>query len=629
MATKPGILTAWPWSPLGSFKYMILAPWAARGIHQFVSRGEGKRDLGLFLIFPFLLLRMIHNQVWMSVSRYRTAVGNNLIIDRGIEFEQVDRESNWDDQILLNGILFYLGHEVVPQGHRLPVWRTDGVVITVLLHSLVVEFLYYWLHRALHHHFLYSRYHSHHHSSIVTEPITSVIHPFAEHLSYFFLFAIPLYTTVVTGTASIVSLAGYIMYIDFMNNMGHCNFEVVPERLFTLFPPLKYLMYTPSFHSLHHTQFRTNYSLFMPLYDYIYGTADVSSDRLYKESLMREEDYPDVVHLTHLTTLESIYHLRLMFSSLASHPYSKVPYLTLMWPLTLGSILFTWLHDRCFILEKNTFGKLCLQTWVVPRFNVQYLLEWRRRAINEIIEEAILEADKKGVKVLSLGFRNQAKELNRNGELYLEKHSYKLRVNLVDGSSLAAAIVLNAIPKGTTQVLVRGNLNKVALAVARSLCEKGIQVAVAREADYEKLRGSLHGEHCESNCVLSKTNSPKVWVVGDGLTEEDQSKAREGTLFIPFSQFPPKHKRKDCVYYTTPAMIVPSSMKNVHSCENWLSRRVMSAWRVAGIVHALEGWSFNECGSTAAVLDIDKAWEASLIHGFRPLPAPAALGSLP
>jgi len=35
-----------------------------------------------------------------------------------------------------------------------------------------VEFLYYWLHRLLHHHYLYSRYHSHHHSSIVTEPIT-------------------------------------------------------------------------------------------------------------------------------------------------------------------------------------------------------------------------------------------------------------------------------------------------------------------------------------------------------------------------------------------------------------------------------------------------------------------------
>ncbi|CAF1727931.1 unnamed protein product, partial [Brassica oleracea var. botrytis] len=56
------------------------------------------------------------------------------------------------------------------------------------------------------------------------------------------------------------------------------------------------------FHSLHYTQFRTNYSLFMPLYDYIYGTMDETSDTLYEKSLERGEDRVDVVHLTHLTT---------------------------------------------------------------------------------------------------------------------------------------------------------------------------------------------------------------------------------------------------------------------------------------------------------------------------------------
>lgn len=61
---------------------------------------------------------------------------------------------------------------LVPESSHMPLWRTDGVLITALLHAGPVEFLYYWLHRALHHHFLYSRYHSHHHSSIVTEPIT-------------------------------------------------------------------------------------------------------------------------------------------------------------------------------------------------------------------------------------------------------------------------------------------------------------------------------------------------------------------------------------------------------------------------------------------------------------------------
>lgn len=42
----------------------------------------------------------------------------------------------------------------------------------LMMHVGPTEFLYYWLHRALHWHPLYQRYHSHHHASFVTEPIT-------------------------------------------------------------------------------------------------------------------------------------------------------------------------------------------------------------------------------------------------------------------------------------------------------------------------------------------------------------------------------------------------------------------------------------------------------------------------
>ncbi|TKY68823.1 hypothetical protein E2542_SST05085 [Spatholobus suberectus] len=246
MASRPGILTDWPWKPLGSFKYVILAPSVVHSLYSMLVKDRSEKDIFNFLILPFLLWRMLHNQIWITLSRYRTAKGNARIVDKGIEFDQVDRERNWDDQILFNGLLYYLGCYTLPGASRLPLWRTDGVVMTILLHAGPVEFLYYWLHRALHHHFLYSRYHSHHHSSIVTEPITSVIHPFAEHISYFLLFAIPLLTLVFTKTASMMAVFGYVTYIDFMNNMGHCNFEIVPTWLFNFFPPLKYLMYTPS-----------------------------------------------------------------------------------------------------------------------------------------------------------------------------------------------------------------------------------------------------------------------------------------------------------------------------------------------------------------------------------------------
>ncbi|KAL6583675.1 Very-long-chain aldehyde decarbonylase cer1 [Orobanche minor] len=621
MASKPGILTEWPWTWLGNFKYVVLAPWVVHSTYSYLVKDKSERDMSSLIIFPFLITRMLHNQIWISLSRYRTAKGTNRIVDKNIEFDQVDRERNWDDQIIFNGLLFYVGQMYLEGAHHMPWWRTDGVIWTMLLHTGPVEFLYYWLHRALHHHYLYSRYHSHHHSSIVTEPITSVIHPFGEHIAYFILFAIPQLATILTGTASMISLAGYVTYIDFLNNMGHCNFEHIPKWLFSIFPPLKYLMYTPSYHSLHHTQFRTNYSLFMPFYDYVYGTMDRSSDELYETSLAKKEESPDVVHLTHLTTPESIYHLRLGFAYLASEPHRSNWYLWLMWPVTLWSMMITWIYGRrTFIVERNIFKHLKLQTWAVPKYTIQYYMQWQRESINSMIEDAILEADDMGIKVLSLGLLNQEEGLNRNGQVFLTRHP-ELKVKLVDGSSLVVAIVLNSIPKGTTQVVLRGgNLSKVACSIALALCQGGtIQVFTIHEDEYKKLKAKLSNssEAAANNLILSKHNLPKTWLVGDGLSETDQLKASKGTIFIPFSQFPPKKMRKDCLYSSTPAMQAPKHLENVDSCENWLPRRMMSAWRIAGIVHAMEGWNVHECGNM--MFNIEKIWQASIDHGFRPL----------
>ena len=137
-----------------------------------------------------------------------------------------------------------------------------------------------------------------------------------------------------------------------------------------------------------------------------------------------------------------------------------------------------------------------------------------------------------------------------------------------------------------------------------------------------------------------------MWLIGEGLDASEQFKAQKGTQFIPYSQFPPRMARKDtCTYSLTPAMAVPKTLQNVHSCEvnevplncnsagtlmhdliestnlktlqNWLPRRVMSAWRIAGMVHALEGWNEHECGDI--VLDMEKVWSGALVHGFRPV----------
>lgn len=74
---------------------MVIVPWAIHATYSYMFKDPSQRDFGYVTIFPFLLTRMLHNQLWISYSRYRTAKGSNRIIDKNIEFDQVDRERNW------------------------------------------------------------------------------------------------------------------------------------------------------------------------------------------------------------------------------------------------------------------------------------------------------------------------------------------------------------------------------------------------------------------------------------------------------------------------------------------------------------------------------------------------------
>ncbi|PWA56197.1 sterol desaturase-like protein [Artemisia annua] len=136
-----------------------------------------------------------------------------------------------------------------------------------------------------------------------------------------------------------------------------------------------------------------------------------------------------------------------------------------------------------------------------------------------------------------------------------------------------------------------------------------LKVAISRESDYEMLKSKLKSADDQDKLVLSRTYSQKQRRANEGV--------KRNFTYIPYSQFPPKKVRKDCFYYTTPSMLTPKYLENVDSCENWLPRRVMSAWRIAGILHGLEGWNVNEYGNE--IFNVDKVWEASLQHGFTPI----------
>jgi aldehyde decarbonylase len=210
----------------------------------------------------------------MKLSRSSFAEKTRITKRPTINEKQHERESVWPIGYFLDFvtmiIVYYFG-----LFHNLPVLRTDGfigrdILMHILVHATIVEFLYYWAHVALHWQPIYKRYHQYHHKSINTEPRTALSFEVGERLLYTALFAIAPIVVDTLGYQSYFAFFSYLVLFDLMNEGGHINFEVVGPWWFN--SPLRFIVYTPSFHAIHHTKFKKNFSLFMPWPDMLFGS---------------------------------------------------------------------------------------------------------------------------------------------------------------------------------------------------------------------------------------------------------------------------------------------------------------------------------------------------------------------
>jgi len=72
----------------------------------------------------------------------------------------------------------------------------------------------------------------------------------------------------------------------------------------------------------------------------------------------------------------------------------------------------------------------------------------------------------------------QNESLNGGGTLFVNKHP-DLRVRVVHGNTLTAAVILNEIPKDVKEVFLSGATSKLGRAIALYLCRKKIRVLVS------------------------------------------------------------------------------------------------------------------------------------------------------
>ncbi|KAL8127028.1 very-long-chain aldehyde decarbonylase CER3-like [Apium graveolens] len=619
-------LSTWPRQNLGSLKYMLYGLLLGKATYSGLEEGSLVIDWCLH-IFILCALRALVFTLWNSFSNMLWINRNRRIIQQGVGFKQIDNEWHWDNFMVVQAMIVLLGLYKLPAALRdeIPVWDARGLIAVIILHIVVSEPLYYLVHRCFHGSYLYSHYHSVHHSSPVPQPFTVGHATLLEQLVITGVMGIPLVGSCVMGYGSLSMIYGYVLTFDFLRCLGHCNVEIVPHQIFQVFPLFKYLLYTPTYHSLHHTEKHTNYCLFMPLYDALGNTLNAKSwdlQRKFSIDADVNKNVPSFVFLAHVVDITSSMHAPFVFRSLASKPFAMKLILVPLWPLAFVHMIVMWAKSKTFLISFYKLRGNLHQTWAVPRFGFHYFLPFASEGINNLIEAAILRADKLGVKVISLAALNKNESLNGGGMLFVEKHP-DLKVRVVHGNTLTAAVILDEIDKDVTEVFLTGATSKLGRAIALYLCRRKVRVLMLTSAAerFLKIKKEAPVEFQKYLVQVTKYQAAehcKTWIVGKWITPREQKWAPPGTHFHQFVVPPIFAIRKDCTYGDLAAMRLPDDVEGLGSCEYTMDRGVVHACHAGGAVHYMEGWTHHEVGA----IDVDRidiVWEAAMKHGFKPV----------
>ena len=158
------------------------------------------------------------------------------------------------------------------------------LLMSPLLAIVLHDTYYYWMHRAMHHKFLFRITHKAHHRSINPTPwAIYAFQPLEAIFTYcsfaFAIFVIPLHP---------FSL-GFYLLISLINNIGgHTGFEILPQ--WVVRNKLARYSNVVTFHDQHHTDFNCNYGAYFNIWDRIMKTVHKDFEKKFFEVKSRDSN---------------------------------------------------------------------------------------------------------------------------------------------------------------------------------------------------------------------------------------------------------------------------------------------------------------------------------------------------
>jgi hypothetical protein len=355
-----------------------------------------------------------------------------------------------------------------------------------LTHVIIVEPLYYAVHRWLHVPSVMKQMHAFHHMSVKTLPTSALVQNFHEHFLYVATFGPAFFMPyLLFGHSNWMVIGFYLVWFDVVNAYGHTNIVIRNTLCTHKYSPLTYLFYTPEFHVGHHAYYNNNYALFMPLWDHLFGTY-----REYKkpESNLLAPSQQDFVFIGHNAGLG---HLLTCpeFSFYNLYTSYKQTWLPLQTELVImksmvdvfGLFTSSYRMPRYLVDGKHIGRVMCIM-----RSPLDYFLERNFDGINQDIVSLIRrEFDAHGTRYFGLGNLNKMQKLNDGGRkiVSLIKENDYLRdknIRIWTGDTLTAASVyyqVLAIPN-LKKIFYIGANGKIGNVVCQLLLRRNIEICI-------------------------------------------------------------------------------------------------------------------------------------------------------
>ena len=502
-----------------------------------------------------------------------------------------------------------------------------------LCHVFIVEPLYYVAHRWLHVPTRMKAMHGFHHLSINTLPSTSLVQNFHEHFVYIATFGPAFLVPFLTqGRQHWSVIGGYLVLFDIVNAWGHTNIRLRHWLFTSRYSPLTYLFYTPEFHLGHHAYFNANYALFMPVWDFLFGTA---REYRKKDAQLLPSDQQDFVFighnggLGHLFTIPELCLYNVYDEYVRTWLPIKLEFFIMHLICVFTRLFMKLYYCSRFCIANEYIGRII----VLARTPWDYMSPKSYAAINkEIVDLIRQEYDRYGTRYFGLGNLNKMKQLNDGGiEIaeMIEKDPYlkDKKIRVWTGDTMTSASVYH-------QIADIPNLDKFYYIGAGGKVGKAVCEMLVKNKPNLKIRifsrnAVLKHPNISYSSDLSEIVDYRVVLIGKILSAEMYQKAFSGKQSV---------KTRFLLDYTVPAMQIPVLKKrpeNIQHIRVGLLKTHQNNAFLRGhydlcmshdenhivpchfgcLLNTIQGRETNEVGEIDQD-DIEKLWQMTLARGF-------------